>query len=117
MSGSTDDVKPVNCTIKPPVYLQIGDVKTEASHSGVCVVDVTLPFGKPVNVSCQLLQKAVDLMQNTSGVHANHHIFNLIIKSFSCFIIFYCFACSRKHCVNDRPEQPSTIGTGSLLHC
>ncbi|CAK6983847.1 nicolin-1 isoform X4 [Scomber scombrus] len=46
MSGSSEDVKPVSCSIKPAVYLQIGD----AARSGVCVVDVTLPFGKPVNI-------------------------------------------------------------------
>ncbi|XP_070706900.1 nicolin-1 [Pempheris klunzingeri] len=50
MSGSTDDIKPVSCTIKPPVHLQIGDTKTEPCHSGVSVVDVALPFGKPVNI-------------------------------------------------------------------
>ncbi|XP_028285172.1 nicolin-1 isoform X1 [Parambassis ranga] len=50
MSDGTDDIKPVACTVKPPVYLQIGDAKTDATHSGVCVVDVTLPFGKPVNI-------------------------------------------------------------------
>ncbi|XP_065808397.1 nicolin-1 isoform X1 [Labrus bergylta] len=50
MSGSSDEIKPVSCTIKPPIYLHIGDTKTDPAHSGVCVVDVTLPFGKPVNV-------------------------------------------------------------------
>ncbi|XP_068450690.1 nicolin-1 [Clinocottus analis] len=50
MSGSSDDVKPVRCSIKPPVYLQIGDPKTDVAHSGVCVVDVTLPFGQTVNI-------------------------------------------------------------------
>ncbi|XP_042350426.1 nicolin-1 [Plectropomus leopardus] len=50
MSGTGDDIKPVDCTIKPPVYLQIGDTKSAAAHSGVCVVDVALPFGKPVNI-------------------------------------------------------------------
>lgn len=52
MSGSSDDITPVSCTIKPPVHLQIGDTKADAAQSGVCVVDVTLPFGKPVDVSC-----------------------------------------------------------------
>ncbi|KAK5873217.1 hypothetical protein PBY51_013848 [Eleginops maclovinus] len=47
MSGSSEDVRPVESSIKPPVYLHIGD--TEAL-SGVCVVDVTLPFGKTVNI-------------------------------------------------------------------
>uniref|UniRef100_A0A3B4WTP8 Nicolin 1 n=1 Tax=Seriola lalandi dorsalis TaxID=1841481 RepID=A0A3B4WTP8_SERLL len=40
----------VTCTVKPPVYLQIGDTKVDTSHSGICVVDVTLPFGKPANI-------------------------------------------------------------------
>ncbi|XP_074530853.1 nicolin-1 isoform X2 [Halichoeres trimaculatus] len=50
MSESGDEIKPVSCTIKPPVYLHIGETKTDPAHSGVCVVDVTLPFGKPVDV-------------------------------------------------------------------
>ncbi|XP_078105613.1 nicolin-1 isoform X1 [Sander vitreus] len=50
MSGSGVDIQPVSCTIKPPVYLHIGDTKADAARSGVCVVDVTLPFGKPVNI-------------------------------------------------------------------
>ncbi|XP_034023545.1 nicolin-1 [Thalassophryne amazonica] len=50
MSGSIDDNKPVTCTVKPPVFLQIGDAKTDTCPSGVCVVDVTLPFGNPVNI-------------------------------------------------------------------
>ncbi|KAM4589047.1 nicolin-1 [Odontesthes bonariensis] len=43
-------MKPVPCTVKSPVYLQIGDCKAGSAHSGVCVVDVSLPFGKPVNI-------------------------------------------------------------------
>lgn len=81
MSESTDDIKPVSCTIKPPVYLQIGDTKTDPAHSGVCVVDVTLPFGKPVNVRCHLSQKAVDWMKSTSCIHDNHHKVSLIKKN------------------------------------
>ncbi|KAM8914742.1 nicolin-1 isoform 3-T3 [Spinachia spinachia] len=45
---SAEDRKPASCSIKPPVYLHIGDV--DAAHSGVCVVDVCLPFGKPVDI-------------------------------------------------------------------
>ncbi|CAL1609015.1 unnamed protein product [Knipowitschia caucasica] len=37
-------------TVKPPVFLQLGDSKTDAAKSGVCIVDVTLPFGKSVNI-------------------------------------------------------------------
>ncbi|XP_061730990.1 nicolin-1 [Nerophis ophidion] len=48
---SNDDViKHVTCTVKPPVYLHFGDSKEDPSHSGVCVLDVNLPFGKSVNV-------------------------------------------------------------------
>ncbi|XP_029907967.1 nicolin-1 [Myripristis murdjan] len=50
MSGSSDRTKPVTCTIKPPVNLQIGDTKTDSPRSGVAVVDITLPFGKTVNI-------------------------------------------------------------------
>ncbi|KAM3878248.1 nicolin-1 [Diretmus argenteus] len=50
MSGSSDSVKSVTCTIKPPVNLQIGDTKTDAPRSGVSVVDISLPFGKTVNI-------------------------------------------------------------------
>ncbi|XP_026163209.1 nicolin-1 [Mastacembelus armatus] len=50
MSRSADGITPVTCTVKPPVYLHIGDAKTDTAHSGVCVVDVALPFGKPVNI-------------------------------------------------------------------
>ncbi|KAM4612713.1 nicolin-1 [Polymixia lowei] len=50
MSGSSDSIKPLTCTIKPPVNLQIGDGKSETSRSGVSVVDITFPFGKAVNI-------------------------------------------------------------------
>uniref|UniRef100_A0A8D2ZYH2 Nicolin 1 n=1 Tax=Scophthalmus maximus TaxID=52904 RepID=A0A8D2ZYH2_SCOMX len=50
MSACTDDVKAVTCTVKPPVYLHIGETKPDAAHSGICVVDVTLPFGKPASI-------------------------------------------------------------------
>uniref|UniRef100_A0A8C6WWR2 Nicolin 1 n=1 Tax=Neogobius melanostomus TaxID=47308 RepID=A0A8C6WWR2_9GOBI len=50
MSGSAEDTKTVTCSVKSPVFLQLGDPKTDAAKSGVCVVDVTLPFGKSVNI-------------------------------------------------------------------
>ncbi|XP_072308955.1 nicolin-1 [Eucyclogobius newberryi] len=50
MSGSDENTEPVTCTVKPPVFLQLGDPKTDKAKSGVCVVDVTLPFGKSVNI-------------------------------------------------------------------
>lgn len=53
MSGRANEVQSVSCTVKPAVYLHIGGAKTEAAHSGVCVVDVSLPFGKTANVSAR----------------------------------------------------------------
>ncbi|XP_037534939.1 nicolin-1 [Nematolebias whitei] len=50
MSGSADGRQPVASTVKAPVFLRIGDSTTEPTPSGVCVLDVTLPLGKPVNV-------------------------------------------------------------------
>ncbi|PWA30580.1 hypothetical protein CCH79_00020861 [Gambusia affinis] len=50
MNGVDGSRQPVSCTVKPPVYLQIGESKAEPVQSGVCVVDVPLPFGKPVSV-------------------------------------------------------------------
>ncbi|XP_056131062.1 nicolin-1 [Lampris incognitus] len=50
MDRQLDSIKPVACTVKPPVNLQIGDSKTETSRSGVSVVDITLPFGKTVSI-------------------------------------------------------------------
>uniref|UniRef100_A0A3Q3WXT2 Uncharacterized protein n=1 Tax=Mola mola TaxID=94237 RepID=A0A3Q3WXT2_MOLML len=43
-------VQPVTCTVKPAVYLHVGGAKADPAHSGVCVVDVSLPFGKPLNI-------------------------------------------------------------------
>ncbi|OCT85634.1 nicolin-1 [Xenopus laevis] len=37
-------------TVKPPVPLQVGDVKTEISRPGVYVIDVTFPKNQPVDV-------------------------------------------------------------------
>ncbi|KAF6732313.1 Nicolin-1 [Oryzias melastigma] len=50
MSCSEDHTESVDCTVKPPVFLQIGDTKGDSARSGVCVVDVTLPYGKPINI-------------------------------------------------------------------
>lgn len=50
MSGGGEDTKTVMCTVKSPVFLQLGGPNSEAVKSGVCVVDVTLPFGKSVNI-------------------------------------------------------------------
>ncbi|XP_068599077.1 nicolin-1 [Brachionichthys hirsutus] len=50
MSGGADDVKPVTCTVKPPVYLRVGDDVADPARSGVCAVDVSPPFGRPVNI-------------------------------------------------------------------
>lgn len=45
------DDQAVSCTIKPAVSLNIGGAEA-AARSGVCVLDVSPPFGKTVNVSC-----------------------------------------------------------------
>uniref|UniRef100_A0A3P9IJ57 Nicolin 1 n=1 Tax=Oryzias latipes TaxID=8090 RepID=A0A3P9IJ57_ORYLA len=50
MSCSADHSESVDCTVKPPVFLQIGDAKGDSARSGVCVVDVTLPHGKLINI-------------------------------------------------------------------
>lgn len=42
----------MSCTVKPAVYLSIGAPAEAEARSGVCVLDVTLPFGKAVDVSC-----------------------------------------------------------------
>ncbi|XP_061543267.1 nicolin-1 isoform X2 [Phycodurus eques] len=50
---NADDVtNGVACTLKPPVFLHFGaeDAKTHTRCSGVCVIDVTLPPGKTVNI-------------------------------------------------------------------
>lgn len=39
----------MSCTVKPAVYLRLG--AEAAAPSGVCVLDVQLPFGKAVDVS------------------------------------------------------------------
>ncbi|XP_061584747.1 nicolin-1 [Cololabis saira] len=49
-SGRTGHTESVACTVKPPVSLQIGKCRADAAHTGVCVVDVSLPYGKPVNI-------------------------------------------------------------------
>nr|XP_033781714.1 nicolin-1 [Geotrypetes seraphini]XP_033781716.1 nicolin-1 [Geotrypetes seraphini]XP_033781717.1 nicolin-1 [Geotrypetes seraphini] len=40
----------VLCTIKGPVMLQVGDVKTDFARAGVAVIDVTFPHAKAVDV-------------------------------------------------------------------
>ncbi|XP_021165807.1 nicolin-1 isoform X2 [Fundulus heteroclitus] len=50
MSKFSDGRQPISCTVKAPVYLQIGESRAETAQSGVCVVDVALPFGKAVSI-------------------------------------------------------------------
>ncbi|XP_029455483.1 nicolin-1 isoform X6 [Rhinatrema bivittatum] len=47
---------PVLCTIKGPVTLQVGDVKTDFARAGVAVIDVTFPQAKAVDMLCDLDQ-------------------------------------------------------------
>lgn len=73
MSEADAGRQPLCCTVKPPVYLQIGESKAEPAQSGVCVVDVTLPFGKPVSVEEITFKNhytayvTVRLLRRTSG--------------------------------------------------
>ncbi|XP_075869486.1 nicolin-1 [Nelusetta ayraudi] len=41
---------PVSCSVKPAVYLHIGGATEEQEQSGVCVLDISLPFGQTLNV-------------------------------------------------------------------
>lgn len=51
MSGRGHEAAaPVSCSVKPAVYLHIGGASEEMEQSGVCVLDVSLPFGQTVNV-------------------------------------------------------------------
>uniref|UniRef100_A0A8C5MJY8 Nicolin 1, tubulin polyglutamylase complex subunit n=1 Tax=Leptobrachium leishanense TaxID=445787 RepID=A0A8C5MJY8_9ANUR len=45
------DPESVPCTIKLPVPLQVGDVKTDQARPGVYVIDVTFPKSQDVDVS------------------------------------------------------------------
>lgn len=47
----------VACTVKSPVALQIGDVKSDTSRPGVYVIDVTFPQGQVVKVSHSKMAK------------------------------------------------------------
>ncbi|XP_053159502.1 nicolin-1 isoform X1 [Hemicordylus capensis] len=42
--------EPAPCTIKSPVMLQVGDVRTELSRPGVAVMDVVLPHSQTVDL-------------------------------------------------------------------
>uniref|UniRef100_A0A3Q3B115 Uncharacterized protein n=1 Tax=Kryptolebias marmoratus TaxID=37003 RepID=A0A3Q3B115_KRYMA len=50
MSENADSRQPMASTVKPPVYLQIGHSTAGTAHSGVCVLDVSPPVGKPVSI-------------------------------------------------------------------
>lgn len=76
MSQGVDGIRPLSCNIKPAVYLHIRDAKADPAQSGVCVVDVSLPFGKQVSVSCSAV-----------GYYDNHHAIRTTTKNSSCFIV------------------------------
>lgn len=67
------DDQAVSCTIKPAVYLNIGAAEA-AARSGVCVLDVSLPFGKTVNVSCSSESAKLDprFLRSVGAVHAGY---------------------------------------------
>ncbi|KAG7494117.1 hypothetical protein JOB18_023255 [Solea senegalensis] len=50
MSGRCDQQRALTCTVKPALYLNMGERPCDAAQSGVCVVDVTLPFGKTADI-------------------------------------------------------------------
>lgn len=64
------DEQAVSCTIKPAVYLSIGGAEA-AARSGVCVLDVHLPFGRTVNVRC-CAQRRRSLFSSLATVHAGY---------------------------------------------
>lgn len=75
MSGRAHEGQSVSCTVKPAVYLHIGQnggAKTEAAHSGVCVVDVSLPFGKTANVGARKVCVGVSVCARTSTSHESY---------------------------------------------
>lgn len=41
---------PVDCVVKTPVSLQIGDTVTDTLRPGVYVTDIVFPNGKPIKV-------------------------------------------------------------------
>lgn len=43
--------EPAPCTIKSPVLLQVGDMRTELGRPGVAVIDVVLPHSQTIDVS------------------------------------------------------------------
>lgn len=43
--------EPALCTIKTPVTLQVGDVRTELGRPGVVVMDVVIPHMQTIDVS------------------------------------------------------------------
>ncbi|XP_039189976.1 nicolin-1 isoform X3 [Crotalus tigris] len=48
----------VPCTIKNPVALQVGDMKTEMSRPGVLVIDVSFPHSQTTDMLCDVDQVA-----------------------------------------------------------
>uniref|UniRef100_A0A8C4WE23 Nicolin 1, tubulin polyglutamylase complex subunit n=1 Tax=Gopherus evgoodei TaxID=1825980 RepID=A0A8C4WE23_9SAUR len=41
---------PAPCTVRSPVALQVGDVKTDLARPGVAVIDVALPSAQPLDL-------------------------------------------------------------------
>ncbi|XP_043407456.1 nicolin-1 isoform X3 [Chelonia mydas] len=41
---------PAPCTVRSPVVLQVGDVKTDLARPGVAIIDVALPPAQPLDV-------------------------------------------------------------------
>ncbi|XP_024049438.1 nicolin-1 isoform X3 [Terrapene carolina triunguis] len=49
-AGRPMATRPALCTVRSPVALQVGDVKTDLAQPGVAVIDVALPPAQPLDL-------------------------------------------------------------------
>ncbi|XP_042702156.1 nicolin-1 isoform X1 [Chrysemys picta bellii] len=49
-AGRPMATRPAPCTVRSPVALQVGDVKTDLARPGVAVIDVALPPAQPLDL-------------------------------------------------------------------
>ncbi|XP_034633147.1 nicolin-1 isoform X1 [Trachemys scripta elegans] len=49
-AGRPMATRPAPCTVRSPVVLQVGDVKTDLARPGVAVIDVALPPAQPLDL-------------------------------------------------------------------
>ncbi|XP_030063366.1 nicolin-1 isoform X2 [Microcaecilia unicolor] len=64
---------PVLCTIKGPIMLQVGDVKTDFARAGVAVIDVTFPQTKAVDVQEIVFKNYYTAFLSIRILQNNHH--------------------------------------------